>query len=156
MRNSAAMLWGSWRLSALLMILGLLTVAVRPELLLGDAIGQADWGIPRTVLVLALIVNAFTYDVRRDINWPIAALILVLVLSVALGHLHPALTPALMLEGLAVLALPFAFASVARAGLAPHLALVVALLRAQRRRPLMQLGDRSSRASRGRSRTLGG
>jgi hypothetical protein len=54
----ALTLWRRWRLPAVLMTVGLLTVAVRPELLLGGTIGQADWGIPRTVLVLALIVNA--------------------------------------------------------------------------------------------------
>ncbi len=108
----ALILWLSWRLPPLLMILGLLTVAVRPELLLGGTIGQADWGLPRTLLVLALIGNALRYGVRRQINWPVAALILVLVLNLLLGHLHPKLTPLLMLEGLAVLALPFAFTSV--------------------------------------------
>ena len=106
-------LWFGWRQPPWLMILGLLTVAVRPELLLGGTIGQADWGIPRTLLVLALIVNALRYGVRRQINWPVAALALVLVQGLLLGHLHPALTPLLMLEGFAVLALPFAFTSVA-------------------------------------------
>ena len=105
--------WLSSRLPPLLMVLGLLTVAVRPELVLGGTIGQADWGIPRTLLVLALIANALCYGLRRGINWPIAALILVLVQSLVLGHVHPKLTPVLMLEGLAVLALPFAFTSVA-------------------------------------------
>ena len=70
--------WLSSRLPPLLMVLGLLTVAVRPELVLGGTIGQADWGIPRTLLVLALIGNALCYGLRRGINWPIAALILAL------------------------------------------------------------------------------
>jgi O-antigen ligase len=125
----ALTLWLSWRLPALLMVLGLLTVAVRPELLLGGTIGQADWGLPRTLLVLALIVNALRYGVRRQINWPVAALILVLVLNLLLGHLHPKLTPLLMLEGLAVLALPFAFTSVMPVpGARRSFALVIALL----------------------------
>jgi O-antigen ligase len=137
-------LWRSWRLPAPLMILGLLTVAARPELLLGGTIGQADWGIPRTVLVLALIVNALTYGVRRDVNWPIAALILVMVSSVSLGHLHPNLTPILMLEGLAVLALPFVFTSVAPGPSSRHtFGLVIALLPLLSALvgALMQLGD---------------
>ena len=122
-------LWFGWRRPALLMILGLLTIAVRPELLLGGTIGQADWGIPRTLLVLALIVNALRYGVRRQINWPVAALIVVLVQGLLLGHLHPKLTPLLMLEGFAVLALPFAFTSVAPApDSRPSLGLVIALL----------------------------
>ena len=49
---------------------------------------------------------------RRQVNWPVAALLAVLVLSPALGDLHPKLSPLLMLEGFAVLALPFAFTSV--------------------------------------------
>jgi teichuronic acid biosynthesis protein TuaE len=137
-------LWRSWRLPALLMSLGLLTVAVRPELLLSGTIGQADWGIPRTVVVLALIFNALRYGVRRDINWPIAALILVLVLSVSLGHLHPKLTPVLMLEGFFVLALPFAFTSVAPVPGSSHtFGLVIALLPLLSAvvGALMQLGD---------------
>jgi teichuronic acid biosynthesis protein TuaE len=137
-------LWRSWRLPTLLTILGLLTVAVRPELLLGDVIGQADWGIPRSILALALIVNALSYGVRRKINWPIAALILVMVLSVSLGHLHPDLTPALMLEGLAVLALPFAFTSVAPGpGSRQPFALLILLLPLLSAvvGALMQLGD---------------
>jgi O-antigen ligase len=111
------------------MILGLVTVAVRPELLLGGTIGQADWGVPRTLLVLALIVSAFRYGVRPEINWPIAALVLVVALNLLLGHVHPKLTPVLMLQGLAVLALPFAFTSVAPAPDAPRVfGLVIALL----------------------------
>jgi O-antigen ligase len=121
--------WRSWRLPTWLMVLGLLTVAVRPELLLGRTIGQADWGIPRTVLVLALIVNALTYGVRREINGPIAALVLVLALNVLFGQLHPQLTSILMLQGLAVLALPFAFTSgAAGPGARPTFWLVIALL----------------------------
>ncbi len=137
-------LWFSWRQPALLMILGLLTVGVRPELLLGGAIGQVDWGIPRTLLVLALIVNALRYGVRRQINWPVAALVLVLVQGLLLGHLNPKLTPLLMLEGLAVLALPFAFTSVAPVpGSRRRLALVIALLPLLSAvvGALMQLGD---------------
>ena len=121
--------WRRWQLPLLVMILGLVTVAVRPELLLGGTIGQADWGVPRTLLVLALIVSAFRYGVRPEINWPIAALVLVAVLNLLFGQVHPKLTPALMLEGFAVLALPFAFASVAPAPDAPRVfGLVIALL----------------------------
>jgi O-antigen ligase len=96
------------------------------------------------VLVLALIVNALSYGVRREINWPIAALILVLVLSVSLGHLHPKLTWVLMLEGLAVLALPFAFTSVATGpGSRRNFGLAIALmpLLSAMLGALVQLGD---------------
>ena len=85
--------------------------------------------MPRTLLVLALAFNALRYGVRRQINWPIAALLAVLVLSPALGELHPRLTPLLMLEGFAVLALPFAFTSVVLApGSRRGYAAVIALL----------------------------
>ena len=105
-------LWLSWGLPALPMTLGLLSVAVRPELILGGALGQLDWGLARSLLVLGLLINAIRYGVRRQANWPIAALLAVLVLSLALGNPHPRLTPLLMLTGLAVLALPWAFTSV--------------------------------------------
>jgi len=102
----------SWRLPALPMALGLLCLAVRPELLLGGTIGQQDWGVARTLLVLGLVANALRYGVRRQANWPIAALLAVLVLSPVLGDPPPKLTPLLMLAGFAVLALPWAFTNV--------------------------------------------
>ena len=122
-------LWLSWRSPALPLVLGLLTLAVRPELLVGGTIDQADWGVPRTLLVLALACNALRHGIRRQINWPIAALLAVLVLSTALGELHLRLTPPLMLQGLAVLALPWAFTSVVLApGSRRGYAAVIALL----------------------------
>ena len=137
-------LWLSWRLPAALLVLALVTVAVRPELLVGGTIGQADWGIPRTLLVLALAFNALRYGVRRQINWPVAALIVVLALNLLLGDLHPKLTPFLMIEGFAVLVLPFAFTSVllapgSRHGYAIAIALLPVLSAAVG--ALMQLGD---------------
>jgi O-antigen ligase len=105
-------LWLSWRMPALPLALGLLCVAVRPELLLGGTIAQLDWGVARSLLVVGLAANAARYGVRRQANWPIAALLAVVVLSSALGDLHPKLTPLLMLEGFAVLALPWAFTNV--------------------------------------------
>ena len=102
----------SWRMPALPMALGLICVAVRPELLLGGSIGQQDWGVARSLLVLGLAANALRYGVRRQANWPLAALLLVLVLSPAFGDPHPKLTPLLMLAGFAVLALPWTFTSV--------------------------------------------
>jgi O-antigen ligase len=122
-------LWLSWRFPTLLLVGGLVTLAVRPELLLGGTISQQDWGVPRTLLLLALVMNALRYGVRRQINWPIGALLVVLVLSSALGSLHPKLTPLLMLEGFAVLALPWAFTSVVLApGSRRGHAAVIALL----------------------------
>ena len=105
-------LWLSWRMPALPLALGLLCVAVRPEVLLGGTIEQLDWGVARSLLVVGLAANAVRYGVRRQANWPLAALLAVLVLSSAFGELHAKLTPLLMLEGFAVLALPFAFTSV--------------------------------------------
>jgi O-antigen ligase len=142
LRRSSASL--GRRLPRLLLILGLLTVAVRPELLLGDTIGQADWGLPRTLLVLALIVSALRNGLRPGVNWPIAALLLVLALNLLFGQLHPQLTGVLMLESLAVLALPFAFTSVALEPLSRRsLELMIALLPSLSAvvGALMQLGD---------------
>ncbi len=119
----------SWRFPSLPLVAGLLTLAVRPELLAGGTIGQLDWGVPRTLLVLALVINALRHGLRRQINWPIGALLAVLVLSPALGQLHPRLTWLLMVEGFAVLALPWAFTSVALApGSRRGHAAVIALL----------------------------
>jgi hypothetical protein len=125
-------LWLSWRIPGLPMALGLLCVAVRPELLLGGTIGQLDWGVARSLLVVGLLANALRYGVRREPNWPIAALLAILVLSSVLGHLHPKLTPLLTFEAFAVLALPWAFTSVmlapgSRRGYAALIALLPAL-----------------------------
>ena len=105
-------LWVCWRIPALPMVLGLLCVAVRPEVLFGGTLDQLDWGIARSLLLLGLVMNALRYGVRLQANGPIAALLAVLVLSSVLGDLHPKLTPRLMIEGFAVLALPWVFANV--------------------------------------------
>jgi O-antigen ligase len=102
----------SWRVPALPLALGLICVAVRPEVLLGGDLPQLDWGLARDLLVVGLAANAIRYGLRRQANWPIAALFAVLVLSAALGNLHAKLTPLLMIEGFAVLALPWAFTNV--------------------------------------------
>lgn len=119
----------SWRFPALPMALGLLCVAVRPEMLLGGTIDQLDWGVARSLLVLGLLCNALRYGIRRQVNWPLAAFAVALVLSAALGDLHPKLTPLLMLEGTTVLALPWLFTSVVLApGSRRNYATLIALL----------------------------
>ena len=53
------------------LLIGLLSLAVRPELLLGgDPLSHA-WGIQRTLLLAALVGCAWRYGLQREINWPV-------------------------------------------------------------------------------------
>jgi len=105
-------LWVGWRRPALLFVPALASLAIRPQLLWGDRNLGYEWGLSQTLLVLALLANALHFGVRRSINWPILALIVVFCLNLLLGNLHRDLTMSLMLTGLSLLALPFAFTQV--------------------------------------------
>ena len=108
----ALALWIAWRWPALLLALGLASLALRPQLLWGDRNVGYEWGLHQTLLVVGLAVNALHFGVRKSINWPILALIVVLGLNLLFGHLHDDLTTGLMVTGLSLLALPFAFTHV--------------------------------------------
>jgi O-antigen ligase len=108
----ALALWVAWRWPALMLAPGLAALALRPQLLWGDRNVGYEWGLHQTLLVVGLAVNALHFGVRKSINWPILALIVVLALNLLFGHLHDDLTPGLMLTGLSLLALPFAFTHV--------------------------------------------
>ena len=145
-------LWLSWRKPTLVLLIALAALALRPQLLWGGPDVDSAWGLSQSLVVFGLALNALRYGVRRTINWPILALILVLGLNLAFGDLHPKLTLACMLGSLAVLALPFAFTQVMLAPgsrptyaavimLTPLLSVVLAvLLDAAGIRPLCLLG----------------
>jgi O-antigen ligase len=108
----ALALWVAWRWPAFMLALALSALAVRPQLLWGDGNVGYQWGLHQTLLLVGLAVNALHFGLRKSINWPILALAVVFGLNLLFGHLHDDLTTGLMLTGLALLALPFAFTHV--------------------------------------------
>ena len=118
-----------WRWPTLLLLIALAALAVQPEIFIGGRHGTAyGWGIQQALIGLALIANGLVFGLRRTINWPILALIMVLALNLAFGAAHPRLTLALMLGSLLVLALPWSFTQVVMAPEARRAgALVIAL-----------------------------
>jgi O-antigen ligase len=133
------LVWLSWRRPTLALMVALAGLALRPQLLWGGPEVGSGWGLSQSLVLFGLAVNALRYGVSRTVNWPILALFLVLGLNLVFGRLHPELTPAFMLESLAVLALPFAFTQVVLAPgsrrnyaavimLTPLLSLALALL----------------------------
>ena len=101
-----------WRFPTVVMIVGLLSLAVRPQLFYGGPEVGYEWGLHQTLLLLGLIGNALNFGVRRSVNWPILALVLSGLLTVLLGDLHPKLTYPFMLMTLGVLVMPWCFPQV--------------------------------------------
>jgi teichuronic acid biosynthesis protein TuaE len=119
----------SWRLTTGAMVVALAALALRPQLLVDGPQVGVGWGLHQSLLVLALLVNAWAHGVRRSINWPILALAAVLALNLLLGDLEPKLGLASMVEGFAILALPWTFTQVVLAPGSRHVcALVIASL----------------------------
>lgn len=108
----AVTLWLCWRQPTLVFLIALASIALRPQLLWGGPRVSWEWGLHQTLIVLALLVNAMRYGVRLQINWPIAAMLVVLVLASTLGDAHPKLDWLLILESVVMLALPFSFTQV--------------------------------------------
>jgi teichuronic acid biosynthesis protein TuaE len=108
----ALAVWGAWRWPALMLAPGLAALALRPQLLWGDRNVGYEWGLHQTLLMVGLAISALHFGVRKSINWPILGLSVVFGLNLLFGHLHDDLTTGLMLTGLALLALPFAFTHV--------------------------------------------
>jgi O-antigen ligase len=108
----AVALWLSWRWPTALLLVALAALAVRPQIYFGAPDVGLGWGLHQSLLLLALLVNAARYGVRRTINWPILALALVFALNLAGSDLDPKVKPALMASAFGVLALPFAFTQV--------------------------------------------
>jgi O-antigen ligase len=105
-------LWLSWRKPALVFLLALASLAIRPELLWGGPSTGYQWGVQHTLLALALLVTGLRYGIRKTINWPVLAFGTVLALNLAFGNLHPNLTLPMMIASLAILALPFSFTQI--------------------------------------------
>lgn len=120
--------WVSWRKPTVLLAVALASLSVRPQLLVGGAAVGYDWGLSHTLLLLALMVNALRFGIRRSMYWPVAGLIAAFALSLAAGDLHPKLTLGFMVMSLGVFALPWCCTSVIlEPGSRRALALVIAL-----------------------------
>lgn len=104
--------WLVWRFPTVVMMAGLLSLAVRPQLFYGGPEVGYEWGLHQTLLLLGLIGNALSYGVRRWINWPILALVVSCVLGVLFGDAHAKLSTPFMLMTLGVLIMPWCFTQV--------------------------------------------
>lgn len=96
-----------------LLVLALITLALRPELLVGGPTYGWRWDLHHTLMILALVTSACRFGLRWSIPWPIIALTVSAALSLAFGVLHPNVEPSLMVESLVLLSLPFAFTLIA-------------------------------------------
>lgn len=111
---AGALLTGlSLRWPIALLALALASLALRPELLIGGPFYGWGWDLHHTLMVLALAATAWRFGLRPSVPWPIAALTLSALLSLAFGSLHPDVGPGLMIESLVLLSLPFAFTQIA-------------------------------------------
>jgi teichuronic acid biosynthesis protein TuaE len=108
----ALALWLAWRRPAQALMFALASLAIRPELLWGGPHIGVGWGLHRILLVVALIANAIHFGLRKSINWPIVALLVIFGLNLLFGELHRELTVGFMLTSLMLLALPFAVSQV--------------------------------------------
>ena len=104
--------WLSWRRPSTLLAVALASLAVRPQLFFGGPDVGYEWGLHHTLLLLAMVVNALRYGIRRSMNWPLVALIAAFALSLVGGAVHPKLSLAFMGMSLAIFALPWCFTSV--------------------------------------------
>jgi O-antigen ligase len=104
--------WLSWRKPTVLLAVALASLAVRPQLFVAGAPVGYEWGLHHTLLLVALVVNALHFGIRRTMYWPAAGLLAACALGVAAGDLHPKLTPGLMVMSLGVFVLPWLCTSV--------------------------------------------
>jgi hypothetical protein len=119
----------SWRLTTGAMVVALAALAIRPQLLFDGPPVGVGWGLHQSLLTLALMVNAWQHGVRRSVNWPVLALAAVFASNLLFSDLEPRVGLGLMVEGFAVLALPWTFTQVVLApGSRRTLALVIASL----------------------------
>ena len=81
--------WLSWRRPTVLLAVALASLAVRPQLFFGGSNVGYEWGLHHTLMLLALVVNALRYGIRRSINWPLVALIAAFALGLVAGDLQP-------------------------------------------------------------------
>jgi O-antigen ligase len=94
------------------LLLALAALAIRPQIYFGAPAVGVGWGLHHTLLLLALLLNAAKFGMRRTLNWPVLALAAVFVLNLAFADLDPKVTPVLMASAFGVLALPWTFTQV--------------------------------------------
>ncbi|MGI9421327.1 MAG: O-antigen ligase family protein [Geminicoccaceae bacterium] len=105
------------RWPVVLLALALISLAIRPQLLWGGPPIDWQWGPHHTLMILAFVMSAWRFGLRRSVPWPIAAMALVIVLNLLFGDLRRDLSFGFMLESLVLLGLPFAFTQI---DLPPH------------------------------------
>lgn len=104
--------WLAWRRPGVLLALALASLAVRPQLFYGGPDIDFGWSWHHTLVVIALVANAVHFGVRTAISWPVVALFVAGLLTLAFGTLHPDLTYRQFGTTLAVLILPWCFTQV--------------------------------------------
>jgi O-antigen ligase len=126
--------WFALRRPTVLLGIVLATFAVGPHWILAERVAPAllAWAMPAQLLLLvaALLANAARYGVRLDlVNWPLFAALWLLVQSLALADLDPAITTPALLVGVLSLTLPWCPIHVAlQPGSRIRYALLIALL----------------------------
>jgi hypothetical protein len=126
--------WLAWRRPTLLAWVVLATFAAGPQWLLADQVSPEilAWAGPTQILLLlgALLASGAHYGVRLDlVNWPLLAVLWLLVQSLVLADLDPAITPIALLAAALGFALPWCLIHVElEPGSRRHYALLIALL----------------------------
>jgi O-antigen ligase len=130
----AVLAWLALRRPTILLWLVLATFALGPQWILAGRASPAllAWAMPAQILLLvaALLANAARYGLRLDVvNWPLFAALWLLVQTMALSDLDPAITAPALLAAALSLALPWCLVHVAlQPGSRVHYALLIALL----------------------------
>jgi O-antigen ligase len=130
----AILAWLALRRPTALLWLVLATFCVAPQWVLADSAAPAllAWAMPAQMLLLlaALLANAARYGVRLDmVNWPLLAVLWLLLQSLLLADLDPAITPPALLAAALSFALPWCLVHVAlQPGSRAHYARLIALL----------------------------
>jgi O-antigen ligase len=130
----AVVAWLAWRRPTMLLWIVLATFAVGPQwILAGDLSPEIlAWATPAQMLLLlaALLVGGTHYGIRLEVvNWPLVAVLWLLVQSLVLATIDPAITPAALVVATLGFALPWCLIHVALPpGSRAHHALLIALL----------------------------
>jgi O-antigen ligase len=108
----AVLPWLALRRPTVLLWLVLATFAVGPQWVFADSAAPAllAWAMPAQMLLLlaALLANAVRYGLRLEtVNWPLLAALWLLVQSLLLADLDPAITPPALLAAALSFALPW-------------------------------------------------
>ena len=132
--GGAGLAWLALRRPTALLCLVLATFCVGPQWVFAERAAPAllAWAMPAQMLLLlaALLANAARYGVRLDlVNWPLLAVLWLLLQSLLLADLDPAITPPALLAAALSFALPWCLMHVAlQPGSRSRYALLIALL----------------------------